>query len=115
MDEMVNSVSSQIQRAINEVINNQVLPQIQNVVMAGSGRETRRGWEAPLERPEISTGVCRNQNAKAHLRSEQDDEQHIGELLNRNVHDKVGLHNRRRIPKFYLLWPPLVSMTLTSV
>ena len=89
MDEMMNSVSSQIQRAMNEAINNQVLPQIQNVVMAGSGRETRRGWEAPLERPEISTGVCRNQNAKAHLRSEQDDEQHIGELLNRNVHDNL--------------------------
>ena len=87
MDEMMNKVSSQIQRAINEAINNQVLPQIQNVVMAGSGRETRRGWEAPTERPEISTGVCRNKNAKAHLRSEQDDEQHNGELLNRNVHD----------------------------
>ena len=102
MDEMMNSVSSQIQRAINEAINNQVLPQIQNVVMSGSGRETRRGWEAPLERPEISTGVCRNQNAKTHLRSEQDDEQHIGELLNRNVHDMVTGDNEspNPIPEF---------------
>ena len=44
MDEMMNSVSSQIQRAISDAINNQVLPQIQNVIMAGSGQETRRGW-----------------------------------------------------------------------
>ena len=36
MDEMMNSVSVQIQRAINDTISNQVLPQIQNVVLAGS-------------------------------------------------------------------------------
>ena len=34
MDEMMNNVSSQIQRAINDAISNQVLPQIQNVIMA---------------------------------------------------------------------------------
>ena len=87
MDEMMNSVSSQIQRAINEAINNQVLPQIQNVIMAGSGREARRGWEAPMERPEISTEARRSLNAKAHLRSEQDDAHHNDELPNRNVPD----------------------------
>ena len=43
MDEMMSNVSFQIQRAINEAINTQVLPQIQNVIMAESGRETRRG------------------------------------------------------------------------
>ena len=32
MDEMMNSVSSQIQRATSDAINNQVLPQIQNVL-----------------------------------------------------------------------------------
>ena len=91
MDEMMNSVSSQIQRAINEAINTQVLPQIQNVIMAGSGREARRGWEAPMERPEISTEARRSVNAKAHLRNEQDDEHHNGELPNRNVHDTYHL------------------------
>ena len=39
MDEMMNSVSVQIQRAINDAICNQVLPQIQNAIMAGSGPE----------------------------------------------------------------------------
>ena len=37
MDEMMNSVRDQIQRAINDAIFNQVLPQIENVIMAGSG------------------------------------------------------------------------------
>ena len=102
MDEMMNNVSSQIQRAINEAINNQVLPQIQNVIMAGSGREARRGWEAPMERPEISTEARRNLNAKAHLRSEQDDEHHNGELPNRNVHDMVTGDNEspNQVPDF---------------
>ena len=36
MDETMNSVSVQIQRAINDAISNQVLPQIQNVIKAGS-------------------------------------------------------------------------------
>ena len=35
MDEMINSVNVQIQRAINDAISNQFLPQIQNVINAG--------------------------------------------------------------------------------
>ena len=35
MDEMMNSVSVEIQRAINDATRNQVLPQIQNAIMAG--------------------------------------------------------------------------------
>ena len=35
MDEMMNSVGFQIQRAISDAISTQVLPQIQNVFMAG--------------------------------------------------------------------------------
>ena len=102
MDEMMNSVSSQIQRAINEATNNQVLPKMQNVMMAGSGREARRGWEDPMERPEMSTEARRNLNAKAHLRSEQDDEHHNGELPNRNVHDMVTGDNEspNQVPEF---------------
>ena len=47
MDEMMNSVSVQIQRAINEAISSQILPQIQNVVMAGSGQLTKERWNVP--------------------------------------------------------------------
>ena len=42
MDEMMKSVSVQIQRAINDAINSQVLPQIQNALTAGSGHTTQR-------------------------------------------------------------------------
>ena len=45
MDEVMNSVSVQIQRAINDAISNQVLPQIQNAIMASSGHMVKRGWE----------------------------------------------------------------------
>ena len=39
MDEMLNSVSVQIQRAINDAISNQALPQIQNAFRAGSDQD----------------------------------------------------------------------------
>ena len=50
MDEMMNSVSSQIQRAISDAINNQVLPQIQSAIfrpvqdrrLEGDGRDLMR-------------------------------------------------------------------------
>ena len=64
MDEMMNSVSVQIQRAISDAISTQVLPQIQNVMMAGSGHGTRKGWDVPSERPELNSEVQRNLNAK---------------------------------------------------
>ena len=47
MDEKMSNVSSQIRRALNEAINTQVLPQIQSVMMAESGRVTKKGWDVP--------------------------------------------------------------------
>ena len=89
MDEMMSNVSSQIQRAINEAINTQVLPQIQNVQMAGSGRETRRGWETSVERPEINSETQHNPNVKINPRNEQSDNHRNDEFTNRNVHDNL--------------------------
>ena len=66
MDEMMNSVGGQIQRAINDAISNQVLPQIQN--LAGSGHVTKKGWNVPPERPEPNPEVKRNLNAKKTIR-----------------------------------------------
>ena len=43
MDEMMNSVSVQIQRAINDAISNQVLLQILNAFVTGSEHVTKRG------------------------------------------------------------------------
>ena len=87
MDEMMNSVSAQIQRAINDAISNQVLSQIQNVVMAGSGHVTRKGWNVSAERPEPNPEVQRNLNAKNSLRNEQDEGHQNGDLSSHNVHD----------------------------
>ena len=67
---MMNSVSVQIQRAINDAISNQVLPQIQDAIMAGSGHVTRKGWNVPAERPETNSEVLRNVGARDSSRSE---------------------------------------------
>ena len=87
MDEMMNNVGTQIQRAINEAISSQVLPQIQNVIMAGSGRETRRGWEVPVERAEANAEEQRIPNTKADCRNEQHDGYRLGRPPIGNVHD----------------------------
>ena len=84
MDEMMNSVSSQIHRAINDAIHNQVLPQIQNVIMAVSGQETRRGWERSDERPESYSEAQYNTKAKTTLNIEHSDKTH------RDVHDNTS-------------------------
>ena len=89
MDEMMNSVSVQIQRAISDAISTQVLPQIQNVIMAGSGHGTRKGWDVPPERPELNSEVQRNLNAKNSLRNEQDGNQSDNDFPGLNVHDMV--------------------------
>ena len=77
MDEMVNSVSVQIQRAINDALSNQGLPQIQNAIMAGSGHTTRKGWNVLAEEPEANSEVLRNVGTRDTTRSEhiQNDDQ----------------------------------------
>ena len=88
MDEMMNSVSVQIQRAISDAISTQVLPQIQNVMKAGPGHGTRKGWDVPAERPELISEVQRNLNAKSNLRNEQDENQLNNDYPDLNVHDR---------------------------
>ena len=71
MDEMMNSVSVQIQRAINEAISSQILPQIQNAVMAGSGQLTKERWNVPAERPEGYSEVLQNSEPRNNSKSKQ--------------------------------------------
>ena len=97
MVEMTNSASVQIQRAINEAISNQVLPQIQNVIMAGSKHVTRTGWNVPAERPEPNPEIKRNLNAKNNPRNEQ------GE--GHNVHDKSSVSNIVHLYKEQVFMP----------
>ena len=102
MDEMMNSVSVRTQRAINDAISNQVLPPIQNVIMAGSGQVTRKGWNVPAERPEPDPEVKRNLNARNNSRNEQDGGHQNGDLPRHNVHDMVTGENEfpNPVPEF---------------
>ena len=68
---MMNSVSVQIQRAINDDISNQILPQIQNAIGAGSGQMTKNGWDVPSERLEVNSEGLRSEKTRNDLRSEQ--------------------------------------------
>ena len=88
MDEMMNSVSVLIQRAISDAISTQVLPQIQNVIMVGSGHGIRKGWDVPSERPELNSEIQRSLNAKNNLRNEQEENQLNNEYPDLNVHDR---------------------------
>ena len=102
MDEMMNSVSVQIQRAINDAISTQVLPQIQNVIMARPGHETRKGWDIPTERPDLNSEVQRNLNAKSSLRNGQYENQLNDDYPDLNVHDMVTGDNEspNQVPEF---------------
>ena len=102
MDEMMNSVSVQIQRAINDAISTQVLPPIQNAIMAGSGHGTGKGWDVPSERPELNSEVQRNLNAKNNSRNEQDENQLNNDYPDLNVHDMVTGDNEspNPVPEF---------------
>ena len=60
MDEMMSSGNTQIQRAISDAISNQMLPQIQNGLRAGSGHVTQNRWNVLAERPEINSEGYRN-------------------------------------------------------
>ena len=53
MDEVMNSVSVQLQRAIYDAISNQVLPQIQNALWSDSGQTTQKGWTVSADTPTI--------------------------------------------------------------
>ena len=102
MDEMMNSVSVQIQRAISDAISIQVLPQIQNVILAGSGHGTRKGWDVPSERPEPIFEIQRNTNAKSNFRNGQDEDHLINDFPYQNVHDMVTGENEspNPVPEF---------------
>ena len=69
MDEVMNSVNVQIQRALKEAISNQVLPQIQNALMAGSGHLTQNRWNIPSERPEGYSEVLQNSESRNNSKS----------------------------------------------
>ena len=79
-----------------------MLPQIQNVIMAGSGHGTRKRWDVPSDRPELNSEVQRNLNAKNNLRNEQEENQLNDDYPDLNVHDMVTGDNEspNPVPEF---------------
>ena len=104
MDEMMNSVSVQIQRAISEAISNQVLPQIQNALMADSGHMTKERWNVPSERPEGYSEVLRNADSRNNLKSKTlGDRQKDGfTFSDTRVYDTLALMIFHETPKIML-------------
>ena len=105
MDEMMNSVSVQIQRAISDAINSQVLPQllqVQNSHNAGSGRTTQKGWNVQAERPEyISNDSC-NERIRSNSRGEFG-RNHLQDDIRDQAYDMVTENNESpiQVPEFF--------------
>ena len=70
IDEMMNSVNTQIQRANSDAISNRILPQIQNALRAGSGHVTQNRWNVPAERPDVNPEDHCSEKTKNNSRSE---------------------------------------------
>ena len=64
------SVSSQIQRAISEAINEQILPQIQAILRSEQGQVPNRGWEVPGRRPECRPEEALNRKFRSSSRDQ---------------------------------------------
>ena len=84
---MMNSVSVQIERAINDAICNQVLPQIQNALISGSGHLTQNRWNVPSERPEINCKEFRSEKTRENSRSEPIRDHFNDGITNHNAYD----------------------------
>ena len=85
----MNSVSVQIQRAINDAISNQVLPQIQNTLRTGSGPMKQTGWNVSTERPERNAENNLNLKTRSSSRSELFPSRLYDEGLD-NAHHKMS-------------------------
>ena len=87
---------------MSDAISTQVLPQIQNVIMARPGHGTRKRWDALTERPELNSEVQRKLNAKSSLRNEQYENQLNDDYPELNAHDMVTGDNEspNQVPEF---------------
>ena len=89
LDDMMCSVNSQIQRAISDAISNQVLPQIQSALSAGSGHMTQNRWDIPSERPEINSEGLQNTNPKDSSTSKHNHDHQNDGGTNLNAYDTL--------------------------
>ena len=98
MGDFMSTVSSQIQRAINEAISDQILPKIHSTLRSGQGRMSERRWEVP----DRGQG-CRSEEAlDRRFRSNSGDRDEFPRFPNRNE-DLESTHDTRRLEKCILV------------
>ena len=87
LDGMMSSVNTQIQRAINDAIGSQILPQIQTALYSGSGHLTQNRWNIPSERPEINPEENCSKKTRKNSRNEQFRDRPIDGTTNASAYD----------------------------
>ena len=102
MNNLMRSGSSQIQIAISEAKNEQVLPQIQATLKSGQGHVPSRGWEVPGRRQECRSGEAQNRKFRSSSRVE------IPRSFNRNE-DLENTHYDNIVQNRVRLSSPLLS------
>ena len=102
LDDMMCSVNSQIQRAISDAISNQILPQIQSALSAGSGHSTQNRWNVLPERPEVNSEGLQNINPKDSSASKLNCNRQNDGRVESNAYDMVTGDNEspNQIPEF---------------
>ena len=102
LDDMMCSVNSQIQRAISDAISNQILPQIQSALSAGSGHSTQSRWNVSSERPEVYSEGLQNSNPKDSSTSKPNCNRQNDGVVESNAYDMVTGDNEspNQIPEF---------------
>ena len=102
LDGMMSSVNTQIQRAINDAIGSQILPQIQTALYSGSGHLTQNRWNVPSERPEINSEENCSKKTRKNSRSEQFRDRPIDGTTNASAYDMVTGDNEspNPVPEF---------------
>ena len=91
LDDMMCSVNSQIQRAISDAISNQILPQIQSALSAGSGHSTQSRWNVSSERPEVNSEGLQNNNPKDSSTSKPNCNRQNDGVVDSNAYDTRGI------------------------
>ena len=89
VDGMMSSVNTQIQRAISDAIDSQILPQIQTALYSGSGHLTQNRWDVPSESPEINPKENCSKKTRKNSRSEQFRDRSIDGTTNHSAYDNI--------------------------
>ena len=99
---MMGNVNTQIQKAISDAISNQILPQIQTALNAGSGHSTQNKWNVPSGGPEINPEETYDEKTKKNIRCEQCIDYQYGSQPNLRACDMVTGANESptQVPEF---------------